>query len=47
MLEKCETISDAIILLGETLNVDGYIGPANKPEILKRYRMFTKKNLLN
>ena len=42
-LRKCKSISDAIILLGEKIGVDGYIGPANKFDILKRYRELTEK----
>jgi len=44
-IEKCRTISDAIILLGEEIGVDGYIGPANDFEILKRYRKLTQKEI--
>ncbi len=43
MLEKCQTVSDVIVFLGEKIGVDGYIGPANKPDVLKRYREFTHK----
>jgi len=39
----CEKISDLILALGEHFGVDGYIGPANKPKILERYRLFTDK----
>ena len=34
---------DIILLLGECINIDGYIGPANKLDILKKYRSYTKK----
>jgi len=42
-IEECRTISDLILVLGETLNVDGYIGPANNPAVLSRYREFSQK----
>lgn len=38
-------VSDAILMLGERLGVDGYIGPATRPEVLQRYRMLTKKRV--
>jgi len=44
-IEKCKTISDIIILLGEKIGVDGYIGPANNFEVLKRYRELTQKEI--
>jgi len=44
-LKKCETISDVLLVLGDTLGVDGFIGPANNFEILKRYREFTDKEI--
>jgi len=44
-LKRCKTISDVIIILGDYLGVDGFIGPANNPEILKRYREFTDKEI--
>lgn len=37
------TISDLVILLGEELGVDGYIGPANMAEVLKDYRRLTTR----
>ena len=43
LVDKCETISDLMLAICESLDVDGYIGPANQPEILSRYRHFTDK----
>jgi orotidine-5'-phosphate decarboxylase len=40
---RCKTISDLILLLGEYFNVDGFIGPANNPQKLRRYREFTQR----
>lgn len=37
------TISDLALLLGEELGVDGYIGPANKVEVLRDYRKLTSR----
>lgn len=42
-IENCRTISDLILVLGEALNVDGYIGPSNNPAVLRRYREFSQK----
>jgi len=40
------TISDLAILLGEELGVDGYIGPANKVEVLRDYRKLTSRMVI-
>lgn len=40
---RCRTISDTLIVLSDLLGVDGFIGPANNPVMLRRYRMFTDK----
>lgn len=37
------TISDLVLLLGEEFGVDGYIGPANRVEVLKDYRKLTER----
>lgn len=37
------TVSDMILLMGEELGVDGYIGPANHPEVLRDYRRLTER----
>lgn len=42
-IERCKTISDLILVLGEYFNVDGFIGTANNPSISQRYREFTQK----
>jgi orotidine-5'-phosphate decarboxylase len=44
-LEECKTISDALLVLGDYLGVDGFIGPANNVQILKEYRKFTEKEI--
>lgn len=44
-LRVCETVSDVLLVLGDFLGVDGFIGPANNPEVLRRYRMFTDKEI--
>jgi orotidine-5'-phosphate decarboxylase len=36
-------VTDGILALGEAIGVSGYIGPATRPENLKRYREFTQK----
>ncbi len=41
----CEDVTDAILLLGEALDVDGYIGPATRPNDLQRYRAVTGKRI--
>lgn len=43
LAHRCETTSDLIVALCDSFGVDGYIGPANRPEILKRYRRFTNR----
>jgi len=37
------TVSDLILLLGEELGADGYIGPANRVDVLKDYRRVTSR----
>jgi orotidine 5'-phosphate decarboxylase subfamily 1 len=39
----CSDVTEGILLLGEALNVGGYIGPATRPTELQRYRLVTKK----
>jgi orotidine 5'-phosphate decarboxylase subfamily 1 len=39
----CNDVTDGIILLGEALDVCGYIGPATRPSDLERYRAATEK----
>lgn len=37
------TVSDLIVLLGEKVGADGYIGPATKPDVLMDMRKLTRK----
>jgi orotidine-5'-phosphate decarboxylase len=39
----CSDVTDGILLLGEALGVDGYIGPATRPSDLLRYRAVTHR----
>jgi len=41
----CADVTDGILLLGEALEVEGYIGPATRPESLNRYRSITRKRI--
>jgi orotidine 5'-phosphate decarboxylase subfamily 1 len=36
-------VTEGILAIGEALGADGYIGPATRPEDLKRYRRMTDK----
>jgi orotidine 5'-phosphate decarboxylase subfamily 1 len=40
---SCNDITEAILILGEALEVDGYIGPATRPHDLLRYRSITQR----
>jgi orotidine 5'-phosphate decarboxylase subfamily 1 len=40
---NCKDITEGILLLGEALGVDGYIGPATRPLDLERYRSMTQR----
>jgi len=40
---SCADVTEGILLLGEALGVDGYIGPATRPVDLQRYRALTQK----
>lgn len=40
------TFSDLVLLIGEELGVDGYIGPANMVEVLRDYRRLTSRLVL-
>ncbi|MEM1537393.1 MAG: orotidine-5'-phosphate decarboxylase [Candidatus Nezhaarchaeales archaeon] len=44
-LQRCKTLSEALLVLSQRLGADGFIGPANKPEVLRRYREFTSKEI--
>ncbi|MEI7449151.1 MAG: orotidine 5'-phosphate decarboxylase / HUMPS family protein [Desulfomonile sp.] len=39
----CKDVTEGILLLGEALAVDGYIGPATSPKDLQRYRTITSR----
>jgi orotidine-5'-phosphate decarboxylase len=39
----CTDVTEGILLLGEALAVDGYIGPATSPKDLQRYRTITSR----
>jgi orotidine 5'-phosphate decarboxylase subfamily 1 len=39
----CSDVTEGILMLGEALDVDGYIGPATRPLDLQRYRAITQK----
>ena len=39
------SVSDLILLLGEEVGVDGYVAPANKPEVMKDYRRITLRRI--
>lgn len=41
----CKDVTEGILLLGEALNVDGYIGPATRPADLRRYRKITPRRI--
>lgn len=45
LVEKANTITDVILMLGNHFKVDGYIGPANDPDILGKYRFFTNDEI--
>lgn len=38
-------ITEAILMLGEALDVDGYIGPATKPDDLQKYREISSRQI--
>ena len=40
---SCRDVTEAILLLGEALEVEGYIGPATRPDDLRRYRSMTQR----
>ncbi|MBM4327192.1 MAG: orotidine 5'-phosphate decarboxylase [Deltaproteobacteria bacterium] len=39
----CRDVTEAILLMGEALHVEGYVGPATRPDDLRRYRTMTDK----
>ena len=40
---SCSDVTEGILLLGEALEVEGYIGPATRPMELERYRAVTHR----
>lgn len=42
-LSNAVDVTEAILKLGETYGVDGYIGPATRPQDLEKYREITSK----
>ncbi|MBI4964782.1 MAG: orotidine 5'-phosphate decarboxylase [Desulfomonile tiedjei] len=40
---SCTDVTEGILLLGEALGADGYIGPATRPVDLQRYRALTQR----
>ena len=43
VIASANDVTEAILILGETLDVDGYIGPATKPPDLEKYRKISSK----
>ncbi len=41
----CRDITEGILLLGEALDADGYIGPATRPLDLQRFRSITERRI--
>lgn len=44
-LSGARDVTEAILMLGEALDVDGYIGPATKPDDLRKYRKISSKQI--
>lgn len=40
---SCSNVTDGIVMLGEAIDTDGYIGPSNNPAVLKRLRELTSR----
>ena len=47
IVEDCITTTELILNICEELKVDGYIGPANKLDIIKKYRKITDKPIFS
>lgn len=41
--KECQTIGEYLVVLGDYCNVDGFITPANRPNIRNRMRQLTRK----
>jgi len=39
----CSDVTDGIVMLGEAINTDGYIGPSTSPAVLERLRELTSR----
>lgn len=44
-LSNARNVTEAILMLGEALGVDGYIGPATRPDDLEKYRKISSKSI--
>jgi orotidine 5'-phosphate decarboxylase subfamily 1 len=42
-VSRCSSVTDGIVILGEALHTDGYIGPSTNPTVLKRMRELTSQ----
>ena len=47
IVEDCITTTELILNICEELKVDGYIGPANKLDIIKKYREITDRPIFS
>ena len=47
IIEDCITTTELILNICEELKVDGYIGPANKLDIIKKYREITDRPIFS
>lgn len=43
--QLCRDVTEGILVMGEALDVDGYIGPATRPLDLERYRSITQRRI--
>lgn len=42
-IDECDTLGEYFVILGEYCDVHGFIGPANKPNFLRKMRRLTQK----
>ena len=47
IVEDCKTTTEVILNICEELKVDGYIGPANKLDVIKKYREITDRPIFS
>ncbi len=45
LVDNCRKVWELILSFGDSIGVDGFIGPGNQPEILQSYRRFTCKEI--